>query len=433
MQAPAGRYAYPAYLIGFFLCAVACYAGMYALGYFSRLPTADDLLRWDAGFYHAIMQDGYAYTPGVQGNAGFYPLFGYFWRLTGLGAVGISVVNVVVYLLSLYAACRLLRPRPVTLALFMALPFVFFFYLPFSESLFLLFSVGILYGFARDRPRLLFAAVLLAGLTRPTALFLVPTLVGATLMGRPREEILAADTWRRIAACYLLPSLLAFLVVALVQYVQVGDAMAYYKLQSAVWGRKFGLPVFPLHGDVDNWILLLRSLNLWVGALAASIGLYYLIRWLTPAGIAGRIRPLALLAVIYLTMCLISIVFFNPAWHWINDGGYNSTILTGINRYVQANGFLLVFMVYVFEWKTPRWWHLPVLLAGTYLLLFTIEPGYYKHIRRTLHISWITAIAALYWAYYFLRWAPLGYALAAVSLTYQCRMMQGALTGSQVD
>ncbi|WP_116124977.1 hypothetical protein [Lewinella sp. IMCC34183] len=433
MHHPPGPYRYLLYLLAYFGCFVLTYYGLYSLGYLDRLPTEEGLVKWDAGFYRSIADKGYEYAGGQPASAGFYPLFAYIWRLTGLSGVGISLLNAGVFLAALWGLCVTLRPHPLTLGLYFSLPFVFFFYTPLSEAWFFAFATLAIVGLLRQQRWVVFAGLLLSGLTRPTFLFLIPALVGMELMLRPPREALGWAVWRKILSWYLLPVGLAAATVAVIQYLQVGDAFAYYRTQSEGWGRQFGLPVFPLAGGGENFLSRLRTANVWIGVLAAAFGLTWLVRWLVRGRIGTDLRPVELVAVIYLCMCLVSILFFNPEWKWMMEGEYGATVLTGINRYLQPNPFLFIFMIFLFDRPRGPLLYLVPLLLLTHLLWFAFDFDYYEHIRKYLVISYVTFMILPYWAYYYLRWKPLGYAIIPAGLYFQCLMFVMFMGGVHVD
>ncbi len=433
MPTPAPRYPYALIILGYLLLFVGVYAGLYAAGVIEVLPGATNLLKWDAAYYDAIRQAGYHYTPGQADNAGFFPLFAYWWKLLSVGPVAISLLNGLVYAVSLYFLCRLLRPDPVVLGLFMSLPFLFFLFTPLAEAVYFAFATALLYGVVRKNAWLIFGSLLLAGLTRPSFLFLVPGLVGMELMMRPRNELFHWDTWRTILLQYLLPLALATLVVALVQYVQVGDALAYYKTQSEAWGRAFGWPVFPLGRGEGEEIVVLTRFSFWGGMLVSLLGLRHLVEWLGWGRLRSDIRPIELLSVIYLTMSLLSIVFFNPEWFWFMRDEHNATYLTGINRYLQPNPFLLVLLVYVFRQARLTIRGLLLGLVITHLIWLCFDPRYYVHIRNYLPMLYVIRLLLPYVIYHYFRWKPLGYVIVVYSFALQALMFHYFLTGVQVD
>ena len=430
---PPNTPSYARWILFYLVLFAAVYGALYQLGWAPRLPGADNLMVGDARFYHSIGQGGYVYEPGVPCNAGFFPLFGYLWGLTGLGVVGISVLNAIVFHIAVYINCRLLRPHPIVLGLFLSLPFLCYIYTPHSEAFFFLFATGVIWAFAKRQYPLLFVCLLLAGLTRPTVMFLFPALVGATLMEVPAARAASRRNGRTILFWFLPPLLLTVLTVAWIQYVQVGNAWAYYEVQGEIWGRKFGWPVFPLAGKADSWLQRWRIFNYCVGMLAAGMGLRYLIRWLRARDLPGNLGGKELLSIIYLTMGLLSIVFFNPEWHWIAAKEYSSTVLNGINRYIQVNPFTFVFLAYLYG-SVPRSvrWLGPLVLA-LHVVYLPAWPDYWDHIQRFLALSVVTGMLLTYALYYFFRRDALGYILIAVAFGFQAYFYSVLLSGTPID
>jgi hypothetical protein len=160
------------------------------------------LARWDAVWYLSIAQSGYQ---GGSALSAFFPAYPVSVHVVAGGVQSPAVLLLAAYLVSAVAfvvALTLLHKlvvlelgeqytRPV-LALVALWPASFFFSAPYSESLFLAFSVGVFYAARTDRFSL--AAVLCAGAsaTRPTGLLLLfPLAWMAWRAGRLRWLVMA--------------------------------------------------------------------------------------------------------------------------------------------------------------------------------------------------------------------------------------------------
>ena len=159
-------------------------------------------VRWDAGWYLQIVTDGYRYTPGdptVQQNIVFFPAYPMLMRVTGrlLGgdmtgyvAAGmiISIGSFFGALVYLYALARDRYGDDVaggTIWLLAAYPFAIFFGALYTESLFLLGTVGAFHHFMRQQFGRAACWGLLVGLTRVNgALLMLPL------------GLLAISSWR---------------------------------------------------------------------------------------------------------------------------------------------------------------------------------------------------------------------------------------------
>lgn len=233
-------------------------------------------LSGDAGWYHGIAADGYAERPfdaRTQANWAFFPLHPMLWR--GLDAfpgsttlAGIVFANLCLLLALglLYVLARetgrdaAASARAVyALALF---PVAYFLSFPWSESLFLVLSIGAM--LAAQRGAWWWAGLLGAGgaATRFAGLFLAPAMLAQVLRER------RWPTWREGAALAMVP--LGLVGFMLVLWSATGHPLAFADVQSA-WGREPGLPVRAIG------VLLLRP---W------EIAVDWNVRWLNLAALA---------------------------------------------------------------------------------------------------------------------------------------------------
>ncbi len=419
-------------VLGYAVLFFVLYGILYFLGLVDELPNQEGLLKWDANFYSSIKDFGYIYKEGEACNSGFFPLFAYFWKLSSLDALGVSILNGIIYLISLAFLCRLLKSDAVLVGLFMSLPFMFFMYVPLSESLFFLFGTCILYGVVKENNKYIFIGLFLASLTKSSSLFFIPALVGMTLMSNSRKAVMDVAIWRHQLKWYILPVLLAVITVGFIQYAQTGRFFAYYEIQSTAWGRRFGLPVFPLGRSTEIWINRLSWFNFWVGMLVSVLGLTYLFDWLIRNAIIDKPNRYELFSLIYLIMSFLSIVFFNPEWFWA-PAGYTATYLNGINRYMQVNPFMFVFIVFLFKIDKGSPHYIFYLFLATHVVWFMVAPDYFKHIQSFMKVFATTLLLSLYWLYHYLRWRAIGYTTMVVSFVLQCIMFNYFMMAVQVD
>ena len=130
-------------ILTYFSFSILSYLILYQLGIVDYLPSNNTLDSGDSGFYHSIMNNGYQTSGKFSKNPGFFPFFPYFWRLTQLSSIGISILNTLLFLTSLSWLCNILKPDKITLLFYMGSPYLFFMWVPLSESLFFFFCVSI--------------------------------------------------------------------------------------------------------------------------------------------------------------------------------------------------------------------------------------------------------------------------------------------------
>lgn len=209
-------------------------------------------VRWDAGWYLSIVNEGYSYTPnrpGIQQTVAFFPAYPLLVRMVGrlfgghlTGFVGAGVVVSLAAFLGalvyLYALARdTLDDDGARYAVWLlaAYPFALFFGALYTESLFLLGVVGGFYHFERRQFAYAFLWGLLVGLTKTNG-FLLSVPLGVLALrslgsGHPRRDVLPAF----VAASA--PGI-GMLIFSGFMWRLTGDPLAWLKAHEA-WGRTY--------------------------------------------------------------------------------------------------------------------------------------------------------------------------------------------------
>jgi hypothetical protein len=176
---------------------------------------AGSAVRFDANWYLAIANHGYAAAG--TGSRAFWPLYPELVRVLGY-VVGSDVVAGVAISLASFAAALVLlhrltelelgqRAADATILLLAFAPLSFFFSAVYTESLFLLLSVGAIYAARRERWYVACGLAGLATLTRTTGIALIVPLM---LMLHPWRALnWRRLDWRRVAPLVLVPAPLA--------------------------------------------------------------------------------------------------------------------------------------------------------------------------------------------------------------------------------
>ena len=208
--------------------------------------------RWDSGWYLGIARRGYSFNEAKSSSVAFYPLFPYLSRYLGtlIGSMPVAglilsnaaTVGAVYYLRRLGALLHGDGVGKLASILLLVFPTSLFLSAFYTEGLFVCLAAGSMYYYLRGQ--FLWCGLLgfLAMLTRSTGLVLFVALaldLGVSLYRREQRPS------PRMAALFLIPAGLA--VFMLMQYVQVGDPLAFSKTMKH-WGR---VAAWPWQGIVD--------------------------------------------------------------------------------------------------------------------------------------------------------------------------------------
>jgi len=230
--------------------------------------------RWDTGWYLAIAADGYDFVTQIRGqqSVAFFPAYPALMRFTGAlagarpsGVYGSRedvvyrrtllhaglLISLAAFLWALVYLFRLARDlldeerAHVAVMLLAAYPFAVFYSAAYTESLFLLASVGALYHLRRDELAAAGAWGLLAGATRPNGFFMSLLLTVAILEGERGKGTGARTSFFKRPPSEIAPRLAVvampiagMLLFTVYLYAETGQWFLWAQAQTA-WGRTF--------------------------------------------------------------------------------------------------------------------------------------------------------------------------------------------------
>ncbi len=288
--------------------------------------------QWDSDWYWSIVLEGYSYVPNSQSNVAYYPLFAWLWELSNLGPLGVSILNWLITLISVYIISREFNIPLGQLILFSSFPSAIFFMVPYSEALFLLGGAFILAGLNKDHLALILIGVVLACTTRSIGFilslcFLFTYLIKVNWSFTRKDHVYS-----------LLPIAVALIVnwaVQLYQFDQSGVHFNYLEVQ-AQWERVLDFPSLPLTARPIPSSAWADYLALFVGILSGVI----LVRsfFEKKTGPEYLIEKPAMFSLFYLAGITCVVLLFS--------GKYvaGSTVIASLNRYVFATPYFLLFI-----------------------------------------------------------------------------------------
>lgn len=333
------------------------------LRYFAypHLLDAGGFLNWDAAHYMFIREYGY------EGfRVAFFPLAPMLWKIFNLNVPGVIIFNSVLFLFSFYVLAKELRINSKEIFLYLAVPSSFFYFLPYSESVFFTCSVLVIIGLKRDNLFLLLIALFLASLARPAFTVFLPALaITEFFLGRKN-----AQSFFRMSA-YILVSAAGFLLVGIIQHYYTAEWFGFFAAQKD-WGNELQLPAFPLTSWGGGLIVRLDGTALLIGFISGLAVLYMLRKKYSK----NPVPPEVIFSLCYLAGISLSVLFFR--------GGS----LFSLNRFVFATPFIIV----AFHFYLQREFSLS---AKQLLLIFFLLQCWWLAFGSYVHIQAFLKFAAL--------------------------------------
>ena len=214
------------------------------------------LARWDTFFYYTIATDGYHWDPAVfrHYNVVFFPLYAMLMRWGGAALGGHPLVAGLIVSLSAFTGALIVLYRLARLdldedhawrvvLLMSTFPYALYYSVVYTESLFLLLSVGAFSAMRRGHLGWVAVCGLAAGLTRPNGFWLALPLACLALAGvRSRFSRPTLLTRENRDLTPIPPRLSIALLVSCLPVVGVAIFSAY------LYGR-FGDPIAWVHGQ----------------------------------------------------------------------------------------------------------------------------------------------------------------------------------------
>jgi hypothetical protein len=326
---------------------------------YSLIPDAILLAQWDTGWNNSIKVHGYSYNHDRQSNTAFFPLFPYLWRFSQLGVLGISIFNTLIFGVGLILISYYFKATIRTQFLFLAIPCITFFIVPYSESLFFLFTSLVLIGMQRQNTAMIVLGFILAVLTRSAGAIFLPALIGTAFFMTERGKTLKTT---RDYSLYILACVVATFSVILFQYFKTGVWFAAAKTQ-IYWNHSFRLPDFPLYTwrrGTYQFLLRIDGIASFIG-IVAFVALFFLfLQKIKNNFSTEKTKNYFIFSLLYLGGAALSIFLF--------QGGD----LHSINRYIFATPFFFIGLLELGKYELSTK-HILAVLGGLCLYWLCFE------------------------------------------------------------
>ena len=343
---------------------LAIYYTLYTLGIIQHTPSEVSLKSWDAALFYHISQTGY--NDAASGTNAFFPLLPAIWKVTGLSAVGISLMNGACGCIGVGILAWAFRLSARQILVSLSGPMLFFILVPYAEALFFLFGALLLAGLHRNQYGLVILGLVGACLARSAATLFIPAYLFAELLWWNQHP------WYKSAVRILggiLTIIVAVGIIMLIQYKSHGDAWAFYKVHS-LWGQAFQEPTYPLHSSAGINVLWLDSFGLLIALCSLVCCLVLGCKWL----LSGHRKFQG--AVFPSRAVLFSLGYCFGAGFFIVF--YQAGDLVGLARYILASPFFIVLLWQAWQLPSRQKAWLVSLVFGVWLLVVSSLGGLWE-------------------------------------------------------
>jgi len=316
---------------------------------------SNSLIHFDALHYQQIALHGYK-----NESSAFFPLFPTLWRLTGLGAIGISILNGSFFAFATIMLIKEFNIEIKALLIFLFLPSLFFLFVPYSESTFFVGGTVILIALRRRWTFAICLGILWCTLARPAFTALLPAMILAKFLDSCSLRRKLGDV-----AMYIASSFLAMLLVMAYQYSETGDLWGFYTAQSG-YGNTLKLPSLPFTSWGGGSTVKLDAVALMIGIVSSLVLVRISLRALRTRSTSAQ--PELIVSLGYIATVSAIALFLR--------GGE----LYSLNRFVMASPFILIVIAAYID--KPRAIEVKRLfLIGTAILTYFMLFGAYVHIQ----------------------------------------------------
>lgn len=222
---------------------------------------SQNLLTFDANWYHSIVKNGYIFVEGKQCNVAFYPLFPFIWKLLHFTPALMSIFNGVIFLFSAWLFSKHYQLSGLKFWMLLSTPTLIFCFIPYSESIFFLCCTICLIGLKNKNIWWVLGGALLLGITRSVMVFFIPACIYMILFyfKDSKKEL-------KVTFLLLISTIVTFVIITVWQYLATGLWFTFFKAQEQ-WAHFLQIPQIPFY----SW----RRETLWEDLQAMTIALIF--------------------------------------------------------------------------------------------------------------------------------------------------------------
>jgi hypothetical protein len=167
-------------------------------------------------------------------RSAFFPLFPVFWHLTNTSPIGISLINYLFFIISIsLLVIYLLKGTKLNMlinfSILITLPSTIIYYIPYTESLFLLTMTIATIGMIKEKYWIYFIGILLMSMVRPATIFvLIAIFAVETLLLHRNKQI---SLFFKNSLFKAIPFVIGYFISFLFQYLYSGSWTTFLEAQ----------------------------------------------------------------------------------------------------------------------------------------------------------------------------------------------------------
>lgn len=350
---------------------------------YTKLDKAN-FLNWDVKFFKYMSENTYGKDktwPGI-GTYAFSPLFPFIWRITHLPASYMTILNYLLFAISIIILSNLfLSPEDFSkvdqlllFSLALTLPSVFSFYIPYCESTFLFTMSLALWGLFKNKFWLFFVGLIAFALSRPSFL-----IVGVAIIITDLYFFIINRNFKvfiRELGIKILPIALGMMITFFLHYLYSGNFFKMFEVHSLFWDHNFQMPK-----TITDWSTESYGMNIFAIFCVVIPSSIFLLTYLQKYLKSGQQNSISLFSNESRReyLFILSIVFFGGNFLFVlfTQGGN----LNGIHRYILVSPFFYIFFfILIKKLKTMNFNYLPIILVSmVYLGFMLLVHGPYQH------------------------------------------------------
>jgi len=365
-----------------------------------------NFIHWDVQFFKFMSENMYGKDktwPGI-GTYAFSPLFPIIWGLTHLPAPYISILNYLLFAISIIILSSLfLSPKDFgkydqfsLFALALTLPSVFSFYLPYCESTFIFTMSIALWGLFKDKFWVFFVGMIAFTLSRPSFLIFIVAIISTDIyfliLNRNFKVFI------KELGIKLLPVLIGTFITFFIHFLYSGSFFKMFEVHDLFWNHNFQMPT-----TITDWSTESYGMNIFAICCIVLPSSIFLLSYLRKYFKGEQQQTISLFSSETRKdyLFILSIVFFmgNLLFVLFTQGGN----LNGIHRYVLVSPFFYIFFfVFITKLKTMNFNYLPIFLISMFYIGFMLLiHGPYQHKITFLDAGYFLLVLTMFYTVFF--------------------------------